>query len=228
MVYHAMTAAELHHCGQPPEGIAWMACHFSPYGTGLTNIPTSLPPGSLLILNDRTPVKGHDPGRIAGLLQQAVEDLGCRGILLDFERPGCEETAAIVEKIVPLPCPVCVSHLYARGLDCPVFLPPVPLTKTVEEYLSPWGGREVWMELALSSCAISVTESGSVISPLSLGARAECRNCDMQLFCHYGVIFDQKEAVFTLKRTENDLQNLMKEAEKWGVTNFVGLWQELG
>lgn len=228
MVYHAMTAAELRHCDAIPEGIAWMACHFSPYGTGLTNIPASLPTGSLLILNDRTPVNGHDPIRVAGLLQQAVVDLNCSGILLDFQRPGCEETAAIVEKIVTLPCPVCVSHLYARDLDCPVFLPPVPLLKTVEEYLAPLGGREIWLELALDGCTVKVTENGCVTSPLPPGTMPECHHCDMQLFSHYGVIFDQKEAVFTLKRTKNDLENLMKSAEKWGITQFIGLWQELG
>lgn len=228
MVYHAMTAAELRHCGAQPDGIAWMACHFSPYGTGLTNIPSSLPPGSLLILNDRTPVNGHDPARVAELLQQTVEGLGCSGILLDFQRPGCEETAAIVQKVVTLPCPVCVSHLYAAGLDCPVFLPPVPLLKTVEEHLAPWKDRQAWLELALDSCRVTVTKNGSHLLPLTPGSNGDCPHCDMQLFCNYGVIFDQKEAVFTLKRSKNDLQNLMKEAEKWGITQFIGLWQELG
>ena len=228
MVYHAMTAAELRHCGKPPDGIAWMACHFSPYGTGLTNIPSSLPPGSILILNDRTPVHGHDPQRVAEALRAAVEKMQCSGVLLDFQRPGCEETDAIVQRVLTLPCPVCVSHLYAKDLDCPVFLPPVPLLKTAEEYLSPWSGREVWLEAALDGCRVTVTEAGSRVAPLMPGETVDCPNCDMQLFCHFGLDFNEKEAVFTLKRTKNDLQNLLKEAEKWGVTRFIGLWQELG
>ena len=228
MVYHAMTAAELRHCGHLPDGIAWMACHFSPYGTGITNIPPSLPPNSILILNDRTPVHGHDPQRVAEALQQAAESLQCSGILLDFQRPGCGETEAIVQRVLTLPCPVCVSHLYAKDLDCPIFLPPAPLLKTAEEYLAPWKKREVWLEAALNGCRVTVTETGSRAAPLMPGETADCPNCDMQLLCHYGVVFDQNKAVFTLKRTKNDLKNLMKEAEKRGVTRFLGLWQELG
>ena len=226
--YLAMTAAEFMACSDLPPKLGWMACHFSPYDTGLTNIPTSLPPGSLLILNDRTPVKGHDPNRVAEILQQAVEKLQCSGILLDLQRPGCEETAAIVQKVVTLPCPVCVSHLYADGLDCPVLLPPVPLLKTLEEHLTPWKNREIWLELALDSCRVTVTKNGSHLSPLPLAIDGDCPHCDMQLFCHYGVDFNENEAVFTIKRTKCDLQNLMKEAEKWGITQFIGLWQELG
>ena len=48
----AMTAAELG-AAPLPSHPAWMACHFSPYSTGLTNLPPKLPQDSLLILNDR-------------------------------------------------------------------------------------------------------------------------------------------------------------------------------
>ena len=64
MPYLAMTPAEFNSVSQPPPDFAYMACHFSPYGTGLGNLPTVLPPESLLILNDRTPIHGHDPQRI--------------------------------------------------------------------------------------------------------------------------------------------------------------------
>ena len=43
--YFAMTAAEIRGCSALPAGIAWMACHFSPYGTGLSNLPPELPEG---------------------------------------------------------------------------------------------------------------------------------------------------------------------------------------
>ena len=48
-VFLAMTAAEI--CGNRnlPANLGWMACHFSPYGTGLSNLPKQLPPSSLLI-----------------------------------------------------------------------------------------------------------------------------------------------------------------------------------
>ena len=42
--YLAMTAAEMTQAGSLPRHSAWMACHFSPYSTGLTNLPDRLPP----------------------------------------------------------------------------------------------------------------------------------------------------------------------------------------
>ena len=68
-LYLAMTAAELQNCRQIPEHIAWMACHFSPYSSGISNVPVQLPAGSVLILNDRIPPQGHDPELVARQLQ---------------------------------------------------------------------------------------------------------------------------------------------------------------
>lgn len=228
-IYLAMTAAEFSSCGELPENTAWMACHFSPYGTGLSNLPPELPEGSLLIFNDRTPIRGHDPREIADTLQETVERLHCSGVLLDLQRPGCEETAALTRVLVQtLPCPVCVSEPYATELSCPVFLPPVPLLKTAKEYLAPWSGREVWLELALDGATVTVTDTGSTSVPLPPFSQHHCPHEDVQLFCHYGLELDTKQAVFTLKRTKRDLQNLQNAAENWGVTRLIGLWQELG
>lgn len=228
MVYLAMTAAEFRCASQIPPNIAWMACHFSPYGTALTNLPRELPPGSLLILNDRTPIHGHDPAQVFDILTQAVEELGCAGLLLDLQRPNCGEAAKLAEKLMDLPCPVCVSEIYGKDLDCPVLLPPVPLLQSVEEYIAPWGQREIWLELALDGIEISVTENGSTTAPLPHYESPEIPHCDMQLHCHYGIKMHQNRADFVLKRTKNDLQNMTNSAEKAGITHFVGLWQELG
>ena len=40
----AMTAAEIRGTETLPPKTAWMACHFSPYSTGLSNLPKDLPP----------------------------------------------------------------------------------------------------------------------------------------------------------------------------------------
>ena len=90
MPYLAMTPAEFNSVSQPPPDFAYMACHFSPYGTGLGNLPTVLPPKSLLILNDRTPIKGHDPDLVLETIEQLTENSPCDGLLLDFQRPGCK------------------------------------------------------------------------------------------------------------------------------------------
>jgi len=62
--YLAMTAAEMHYAETLPEHPVWMACHFSSYATGLSNCPTFLPAGSLLMINDRIPIWNHDPAHI--------------------------------------------------------------------------------------------------------------------------------------------------------------------
>jgi hypothetical protein len=70
--------------------MAWMACHFSPYGTGLSNLPPNLPANAMVILNDRTPIHGHDSKEI--LCQ--LNNLTPHCLLLDFQRQAVEETAA--------------------------------------------------------------------------------------------------------------------------------------
>ena len=84
-IYLAMTAGEIQSAGRKPERIAWMACHFSPYSSGLINLPDEIPEGSLLILNDRMPIRGHDPDKILNILSERVNTLKASGILLDFD-----------------------------------------------------------------------------------------------------------------------------------------------
>ena len=79
--YLAMTAAEMAGTAPLPRYMAWMACHFSPYSTGLTNLPAKLHQGSLLILNDRTPIHCHDPERVCRELNSTLHRLGCVGLL---------------------------------------------------------------------------------------------------------------------------------------------------
>ena len=148
-LYLAMTAAEFSSKGKFHSEIAWMACHFSCYGTGLTNLPTALPKGSMVIVNDRTPPWGHDAQKILWQLSDLAHQFSVSRFLLDFQRPGDPETKAIVKALVQsLPCPTAVSDIYAKDLPCPVFLPPGPLHKPLQEYISAWEGREIWLEAA--------------------------------------------------------------------------------
>lgn len=225
--YFAMTAAEISLNPVLPPKIAWMACHFSPYGDGLSNLPEALPPDSLLILNDRTPIHGHDPQRIAGQLSGVLEALDCRGLLLDFQRPGVEETAALTRHLVQtLPRTVAVSDLYARELDCPVFLPPVPADTPLSGYLPPWKDREIWLELALDGEEITLTPEGAASGPLPLGPPTPEGTPEERLHCRYTVTVSENAARFTLWRTEQDLEALLEEAASLGVTTAVGLYQE--
>ena len=225
--YLAMTAAEFRNLAPKNQNIAWMACHFSPYGTALSNIPSTLPPHSLLILNDRTPICGHDPELIACQLALLTEKFSCGGLLLDFQRPEEPETADLVRHLLNrLPSPTAVSHFYAADLDCPVFLPPVPIETPVEEYLTPWAGREIWLEAALDGCILELTESGCTQKPHLGPIRDD--HADETLCCHYQIETTPSSAVFRLHRTESDLKQLLRRAEPHGVTHAVGLYQELG
>jgi len=223
----AMTGAEIAGNIEIPNKIAWMACHFSPYGLGLSNLPRTLPPGSLLVLDDITPIRSHDPQSILAQLTERAEVLSCCGILLDFQRPGCEETAALVEVLTAgLPCPVAVSHFYAGTGTFPVFLPPVPPSEPPEAYLAPWQGRELWLELSMEGEEITVTEEGASFTPRPFPVAAEEEFHEKGLCCHYHCVQQENAIKFLLRRTEEDLEDLLKQAEHFGVTNAVGLYQE--
>lgn len=223
----AMTAAEMEGNRDLPPHCGWMACHFSPYGTGLTNLPASLPPDSLLILNDRIPIRDHDPEQILQQLKNVLETLYCRGLLLDFQRPGCEETQDLVKALLAaLPCPVAVSEHYAADGDHPVFLPPVPLSTHLADYLAPWTGREIWLELALDGESLTLTEQGCTVLPLPYPDPNAPGFADDSLHCHYSIAM-KEAACFTLWRTREDLEALTEEAARLGVTTCVGLYQEL-
>jgi len=224
----AMTAAEMRNISTFPQKTAWMACHFSPYATGLSNLPKALPPGSLLILDDVTPPHGHDPVLIAQQLLQCTEALGCYGVLLDFERAACAETEAIAKHLAAtLPCPTAVSANYAGDLGCPVFLPVIPPSVPLEAYLSSWKGREIWLEIGLEGELLTLTQQGCEAAPLAYLNPEMEGFADKELHCHYTIETNEKAARFTLWRTKEDLTDLLAEAEALGVTGTVGLYQEL-
>ena len=226
-LYLAMTAAEILGCTQLPEHTAWMACHFSPYGNGLSNIPTQLPAESMLILNDRIPPQGHDPSIIAEQLGRAVQELSVRRVLLDMQRPDDPQTAAIVKTILNvLPCPVAATPAYAESLDCPVFLTPL-LRQPLQEQLSPWGDREIWLE-ALPECqCITITEQGSQVCPAPFPSQV--LNCQTEEYLHCRYYWEEGDTFvrFTVWRDTKLLATLLSEAESLHVEYAVGLYQQL-
>lgn len=228
-LFLAMTGAEMQKNGPFPPNIAWMACHFSPYGTGISNVPEELPPNSMIILNDRTPVCGHDPERVAEQMAQLAEQLCAEAILLDFQRPDVPETAAIAALAVQrCSCPVGVTEYYAHDLDCPMFVSPVPPHIPLAQHLAPWQGREVWLEAALDGAEIIVSPEGSTYTTCPFPAPAEIGHWDAQLHCHYEIVTAAEQIRFRLFRTDEDLVKLLDAAGQMGVTRAIGLYQELG
>lgn len=226
--YTAMTAAEFQSAGLLPAGVAWMACHFSCYGVGLTNLPPRLPENAMVIVNDRTPVQGHDKEEIVRQLCALYETHSPRYILLDLERPQNPETQAIAEEIVKaLPCPVGVSQAYAKALDCPVFLPPPAIDCPLKDHLQPWKGREIWLEVATDAQTATVTQDHCRFAPAPVAALEEPL-FDSEVFCHYRAEYQEGAAIVHLLRDQAALQEMLRSAEDLGVTLAVGLYQELG
>ncbi len=227
--YLAMTAGEIQRASALPRRAGWLSCHFSASGAGLSNLPVALPPGSLLILDDSTPMDGHDPEQIAGQLEDCGKRLDCAGILLDFQQPGAEDIQNLVARLeAVISVPLIVSATYGKDTGCAVFLPPVPADVPLVEYLSPWRGREIWLEAALDGLEITLTESGAARASLPRWEQPEAEGFrDDRLHCHYRCEVREDTAVFTLWRSPGDLKELLAEAEGLGVTAAVGLYQEL-
>ena len=146
--YLAMTAGELLEDISKPRDFAFMACHFSPYGTGLTNFPEELPEDSILILNDRTPLRGHDPELIVRQLTDMAENRNLRGILLDLQRPGYKEAAELAA-IVPTIAAPPAEPPPARPAATPASIP----TREPREIMRPRSMRPAicrWVTCAIS------------------------------------------------------------------------------
>ena len=227
--YIAMTAAEFYGAKTLPTKVGWMACHFSQWGSGLSNLPEILPPRSLLILDDSHPPAGHDPQLIAQQLAEAVQRLQAEAVLLDLQKPGNTETAHIATHLTTaLPCPVCVAAPYAADLPCPVLLPSPPLHKSLKGWLTPWKGRQIWLEATLEAERITVTEQGSNVTPLPFSEpEANCFT-EARLHCRYWIREYEDRVEFTLTRDRDMLGKLLASAAEMGVAQAVGLYQQLG
>lgn len=228
-LYLAITAPELSTAEVLPKHLAYMACVLSPYSTGLSNYPQSLPEGAVLILNDSTPAGGHDPKLIGGQTAEISRQFGCSGILLDFQRPDNALTFQIAEEILSsVSYPVAVSEDYARELDCPVFLSAPPADCRLDRWLSPWKDREIWLEAALDARTVTLDKTGSWVHPANPCDPDLLPHRSQQLHCHYKTEVASVQVHFTLQRTKEDLKAQLQEAESLGVTMAVGLYQELG
>ena len=226
--YLAMTNTEIQNCSALPTHVAYMACHFSPYGTGLCDLPADLPADSMLIINDRISVCHHDPEEILAQLKLLLEEITVSAILLDLQQPNCQPSFSIAKTLVEkLPLPVGVSYHYAQSLDCPVFLDAPMLHVPLSEHLKPWQGRQVWLDAAIDARRYRVDKSGCTQIPC-IPSVAPLHHHDEQLHCHYQIRQESDHVTFTLQRTAEDIQALLSEGQDLGVTMAIGLYQEWG
>lgn len=222
--YLAMTEAEIRSATSLPRHLAYMACHFSPYGIGLTNIPKQLPPGSILIVNDRVPVLHHDPQFILRQLTSAVQKLSVFGILLDFQIRGVPLTAQIVKTLADsLPCPVAVSSAYGETLSCPIFSAP-QLHQRFCDFEPIKKNRPLWLDTYQETALYEVTPDGCTIGK-STGVSGNCF-FDEALQCRYTFSLKKDSAIFTLSRQAGEMAGYLRAAEQAGVSVAVGLYQQ--
>ena len=219
-LYLAMTAAEISACRELPSRLAYMACHFSPYSTGLSNLPETLPKGSLVILNDRIPVCGHDPDTVANQMAELCSHLEAESILLDLQRPFDPHLQLIVQAIVERAiCPVAVSEAYANGLTCAVFLSAPPLHQPLSQSADQWAGRELWLEAVLEEATYAITENASFLIHATSVAPLPCP----ELHCHYGFQEEKDRFILSIERTREDLEALIQNS---GAVKAIGLYQQ--
>lgn len=225
-LYLAMTAAEYSRCTEIPPHICWMACHFSSSGPGLSNMPHSLPAGSVLMVDDSIPFSNHRQEAISAQLAAAVKDFQLRAIILDLQRPAAQNTKALSEALQKLPCPIICTPAYAPP-SSPVLLPPCPPNRRLQDHIAPFKNREIWLELALEGLSIGIDRQGCHSEPVPYENAAAFPHWDERLLCHYKITRGADCVTFHLQRSREDLQKLLESAERLGITHAVGLWQEL-
>ena len=225
--YLALTAAEFAKIDTLPDKCAWMACHFSCYGTGLSNLPETLPEHALIILNDRTPIHKHDPQRICEQLTELAERFQPDGFLLDFQRADVPASKKVAEVLTQaLPYPVAVTQNYAQALDCAVFLEAPPPYVPLEKHIASWKDRQLWLDAAPDSVQLTITEKGCRIEKADIPL-AEPVFTDVSLHCKYHIDLTDTSATFTLRRDPAEVIALLEEADALGFSRAVGLYQQL-
>ncbi len=225
-LYLAMTAAEFQKAERIPPHVGWLACHFSSGSAGLSNLPEALPAGSLLILDDALPINRHDPKTIREELAFFLERAQISGVVLDFQRKWNEETAFVVKALASLPVPVGVTDTYCDDWKGAVFLSACPAYVPLREHLEKWKAWDIWLEIAMDSHVLTLTQDGCRIKDGVASVPAPWE--DRRLHCHYDIMTaEENKTVFTLCRTREDTEALLIEAAGLGVKKAIGLYQEL-
>ena len=223
--YLAMTESEIAGCPRLPGHLAWIGCRFGP--EGLLGLPEALPSGSLLILDDQVPLGTTPISEITARLAQVLERLSCRGLVLDFQRPGIDAQRVLAAALPgQLPCPVAAPPEYAAE-GCALFLPPVPGNVTIEDYLSPWVGQEIWLDTTPAEWTLHLTPAGCAAADEALPDWSD-GFYDKALCCVYRIQETDDGFLFRLSRNRRCTEALLERGAKLGVTLAVGLWQEFG
>lgn len=229
-LYLAMTAAEFSNCARLPAFPAWMAVHFSPSGPGLSNCPASLPPGSLLILDDQLPWNGHREAEIFPRIAELLERNRACGLLLDFERAPMGQTLSLAEGLARR----CMDGGWLVGMppaylgqsEAAVFLPPPPCYEAHPEVLRQWEGRPVWLEASPTAFTGAVTRAGVRLAPMDGPVPADGSFFSPALRCRYAAAPEPDGIRLTLFDTPETILEKLAGWQAQGVSLAVGGWRD--
>lgn len=221
--YLAMTDGEIAACVRLPPRLARMGCHFS--DDGLVELPQVLPGGALLVVDDRVPMAAQDPEHILDQLAEALEKLSCTGLLLDFQQAENTPQRELVRLLArELTVPLAAPPAYAAE-GCRLFLPPVAADQTIEEALSPWAGKKIWLDTAPAAVRLALTKQGCTRTPLARMAASGIFK-DPGLCCRYSIEPTPNGFQFTLYRDLRCIEAILEQAAAFGAELAVGLSQE--
>lgn len=221
--YIATTAEEMRTLSKLPTHPAWMACHFSPYGTGIINLPRGLPQDSMVILNDRIPPSGHNKSLIADQLNS----IQCSCYLLDFQVPGIRETEEIAVFLTErLEKPVAISEAYQHCSKGPMLLNLFP-HQSLSTSIKTLGNRDIWLEVTTDTESLTVSKTDCNWDYLPASDTALFRHTSIRLHSQYEFRIHDDCAKFLLKRDIPQIRSLLKEADRLHIKKAVGLYQQL-
>lgn len=223
--FPAITQEEIQTLSTLPPHYAWMSCHFDPIGNGISNLPKSLPPDSILILNDQIPYNEHNTEIMIQQLEECIQNWQLHGVLLDLERPVSEELKEIISIMVSsLPCPIaCGKNLEIEKLLSVVEMP--PLLENPREYFQRKKGA--WLELRKQKETYSIDKNGcrlqsgeELYGEISEGLK------DTALCVNYRFTVNSENAGLGIWRDRHDRKKIIKYAIESGIDTIIGLYQE--
>lgn len=217
-IQYPVVTAEDFSCFPPGEQpIAWLGMHFSPQDSSITAVPSSLPPNSILILDDRVPPPEQGCGKLLLQLESIIGRLSPEGVYLDFQRPGLSSSRRFSEAFRErFPALTAVSHYYADKSSPIVVLPPPPLYQDLQKFIEPWQGHTVWVEQAPTEWKLTVTEKGMKPLETAISAHSHGNYCPV-LCSYYSIQTSTDRAVFTLWTTEESLRSQSQLLQALGV-----------
>lgn len=227
----AISAREFPFLSELPPNVAWMSAHFSSSGPGLSNLPSNLPEGSLLILDDQTPWAGHNTEMVCREMVESLLKNRASGLLLDFERPVTPETAMLTEALsqccreigVMLGAP----ESYAEGEDTAVFIPPLPCQTPPEKLYRK--NRKLWLDVSPGAYLLHIAAQGAtgqVADQHSFPDGSYPVFTDPVLHCSYRSRPNAGGIDILLSHSRESIESLLTALDEQAVQLAIGLYRE--